>query len=93
VVHEQTGLKVKFSQWEGSAGPDLKRDLSEALEFHSSIRDKSFYTLLFNLLMKADGDNYNKLKSQFPSVAKEFEKYKQFGMNPDNNEIVIDKDF
>ena len=86
-------MNKKFSQWEGSAGPNLKRDLNEALEFHSSIRNKGFHTLLFNLLMKADGDNYNKLKSQFPNVAKEFEKYKQFGIDPGNDEIVIGEDF
>jgi len=86
-------MNKRFSQWEGSAGPNLKMDLSEALEFQITIGNKSFFSLLFNLLMKAKGENYEKLKSQFPEVAAEYEKYKKFGISPDDNEIVIGPDF
>jgi len=84
---------MKFSQWEGSAGPNLKMDLKEALEFHNNLGGKGFFSLLFNLLMKAKGENYEKLKSQFPEVAAEYEKYKQSGINPDEDDIVIGPDF
>ena len=76
-----------------SAGPNLKVDLNRALEIQNNVGKEGFFVLLFNLFMKADKDNYIKLKSVFPQEALQFEKYKEFGMNPDDSEIVIGPDF
>ena len=76
-----------------TAGPNLKFDLNRALEIHNNIGREGFYVILFNLFMRADKENYIKLKSIFPQEALEFEKYKKFGLDPGNTEIAIGEDF
>ncbi len=72
---------------------DLKMDLNRALEIHNSIGNEGFFVILFNLFMKAKGENYDKLKSIFPSEAMEFEKYKKFGVDPGSSELSIGPNF
>lgn len=76
-----------------SSGPNLKMDLARAIDTYSSVSKDTFFVLLFHLFIKADKDNYNKLKSSYPKEAAEYEKYKEFGLNPDESEIVIGPDF
>lgn len=76
-----------------SMGPNFKMDLNRALEIHKTIGREGFFVILFNLFMKADKDNYEKLKSAFPQQALEFEKYKKFGMDPGDSDIVIGPEF
>lgn len=71
-------------------------DLSRAIQIHNSIGKEGFFVLLFNLFMKASGDNYTKLKQAFPEQALTFEKYKQFGLDPSESDTdvpVIGPDF
>ena len=89
--------KINFSKRTladiSSTGPNLKVDLNRALEIHNSIGKEGFFVLLFNLFMKADAGNFEKLKAAFPKEAMEFEKYKKFGIDPGNSELSLPEDF
>ena len=75
------------------AGPNLKFDLNRAIENHNTVGKEGFFVLLFNLFMKADKDNYDKLKTAFPTQALEFEKYKQFGIDPVDSDLSLPENF
>lgn len=85
--------KIRLSFREKNAGPNLKFDLNRAIEIQNTVGKEGFHVLLFNLFMKAYPDNYEKLKSMYPQEAMEFEKYKQFGIDPSNEEISVTHDF
>jgi len=76
-----------------SMGPNLKMDLNRALEVNNNIAREGFFVILFNLFMKAKGANYEKLKAAFPQEALEFEKYKNFGVDTGDSEVVIGPEF
>ena len=57
---------------------------------NETINDKLDIVVNFYRQLKC---NYIKLKQAFPQEALEFEKYKQFGVDPGNNEIAIGPDF
>lgn len=72
---------------------NLNMDLNRALEIFPSINREGFHVILFVLMMKAYQDNYEKLASAFPETAKVLEKYKKFGFQSDDSEIVIGPNF
>jgi len=76
-----------------STGPNYNLDLNKALEIYPSLSREGFHVILFVLMMKAYQDNYTKLANDFPETAKVLEKYKKFGIQSDDSEIVIGPDF
>ena len=85
--------KNKIYSQINSMGPNLKIDLNRALEVNNTIAKEGFFVILFNLFIKAKGENYDKLNMCFPKEAMEFEKYKNYGIQPDDSELSINENF